>query len=78
MSHKSEKRSKTIRYPSWFRQIILYLYGVSLFSIGAAVVLIIVITAKGELFTANGYFLILYLSVFMVLFYLKKRFEKDE
>jgi len=79
MSPNSKKQVlKTTRYPSWFRHLIRYLYGVGLFSIGAAVVLLVFVTVAGELFSEKGLFLILYISVFLVLLYLKKQFEKDE
>jgi hypothetical protein len=66
------------RLPSWVRLIVSYLYNVGLFSIGGAVVLLIVVTFKGDLFSKNGLFLILYVLVFLILLFLKKTFEKDD
>jgi hypothetical protein len=74
----SSQNAKIRKFPTWFRHIVSYLYGVSLFSIGAAVVLLLVLAVTGDLFSKNGLFLMLYLLVFLTLLYLKKQFDKDD
>ena len=85
MVSKSKKNSKSTglsskigRMPSWVRFIVSWLYGVGLFSIGAAVVILIFVIAQGDLFSKNGLFLTLYILLFLILLYLKKAFEKDD
>lgn len=69
---------KTSRYPLWFRHLVRYLYGVGLFSMGAAVVLLVVVALTDTLFSKNGLFLMMYILVFLLLLYLKKHFDLDD
>jgi hypothetical protein len=72
------RKLKISRLPSWFREIVLFIYELSLFRIGAIVISIIILVAIGGFFTKDGLILMLCLSSFLILFYLSKRFERDD
>ena len=78
MSLSSKKLSKkTDSIPVWMRHLVAYLYGVGLFSIGAAIVLFMIAILTDQLFSYKGLFLTLYILTFVLLLYLRRRFKKD-
>ena len=71
------KRAK-IRFPQWFQHFILYFYKLSLFHIGAIVVLLIIVVNKGDLFSKEGLTLVGFLLVYLILLYFKTLMKKND
>jgi hypothetical protein len=78
---KKDKRApialKSSRIPSsWIRVVVSFLYEYSTFHIGAIIVSLIIIMFIDDLFKKYGLLLVMGVLMFILLYYLKKWFEK--
>lgn len=72
------RKTSPLREAWWFRQILMFVYELSLFRIGAIVISIVILLILGDLFTKDGLILVSCLLVFLILLYLKIKFDKED
>ena len=70
-------RSLVKRLPSWFRVVISFVYGLSLFRIWAIIAIFLIIILKGDILTKDGLWLALLILLFLILYLLNNWLDDD-
>ncbi len=81
--HKIEKNVTALSpemkkpfFPRWLRNLVLFIYELSLFGVLAVAIALLVVISKGKFFSADGLILSLLLVLFFLLYYARTKIEK--